>query len=616
METNETNIEKDNNHLQKELARLRQQINNLEKAEAECHRVEDRIRTMLDNIVMGVSLITPKMEILWLNKTMQGWFPNIDVKKRPLCYQSFYSPPKEKVCEYCPVVRTFKTGVIHSSETPVCVNGRMYNVYAVPVKDENGEITYVVETVEDITERKKTEESLHESEEKFKSLCEQSPNMIFINKAGKVLYANVKCEEITGYKRDEFYASDFDYLCLIAPEYKELIKSNFEKHMKGEEIESYEYALITKDGRRIDAIITTKLINYDGGRAILGIVTDITEHKQAEKALHQERDLVSRIMETSPVGITVVNREGQITFANAQAEKVLGLTKDKIKQRTYNAPEWRITDFYGNPFPDAELPFQRVMNTCKPVFDVRHAIELPDGRQVLLSINGAPLFDKSGQIMGMVATAEDITERKRMEEELKQSFKRLRKTFEETASALSFTLEKRDPFTAGHQQRVAQLACAIAKEIGLSEKQIEGIHIAGILHDIGKISVPAEILSKPGKITDGEFIIIKTHPQIGDDILMTIEFPWPIGKIVLQHHERLDGSGYPQGLKANEILLEARILGVADVVEAITSFRPYRVAQGIDKALEEIIKNKGILYDLNVVDACVRLFTEKGFKFE
>lgn len=185
-----------------------------------------------------------------------------------------------------------------------------------------------------------------------------------------------------------------------------------------------------------------------------------------------------------------------------------------------------------------------------------------------------------------------------------------------TVQALAHTVETRDPYTAGHQQRVADLARTIATEMGLSADRIDGIRMAGVIHDIGKVAVPAEILSKPGRITAHEFGIIKTHSQVGYDILKDIEFPWPVADIVLQHQERIDGSGYPQGLKGDEILVEARILAVADVVEAMSSHRPYRAALGVDKALEEIVKNKGALYDSDVADACVRVFKEKGFSFK
>ena len=209
-----------------------------------------------------------------------------------------------------------------------------------------------------------------------------------------------------------------------------------------------------------------------------------------------------------------------------------------------------------------------------------------------------------------------IIKRKQAEDEIQQNLHDLRQAIEGSIELTTLMVEAKDPYTAGHQRRVSILSYAIAKEMNLSEKQIEGTKIAGLIHDLGKISIPSEILSKPGRITDIEFSLIKNHPQAGYDILKRVKFPWPIAQIVLQHHERIDGSGYPSGLSGEKILIEARILGVADVVEAISSHRPYRPALGIDKALEEISKNKGILYDQKVVDVCLKLFKEKGFKFE
>jgi len=207
-------------------------------------------------------------------------------------------------------------------------------------------------------------------------------------------------------------------------------------------------------------------------------------------------------------------------------------------------------------------------------------------------------------------------ERQRAEEELRQSYVKLQRVLEGTVHTLVAAIEMRDPYTAGHQRRVAQLACAIANEMGLSEEQIEGIRMAALIHDMGKITVPAEILSKPIPLSDHERGLIKNHAQVGHDVLKEMDFPWPLAQIVLQHHERLDGSGYPQGLSDEEIMLEARILAVADVVEAMASYRPYRPARGLDKALEEISQNRGVLYDTEVVDVCLKLFTEKRFKFE
>ena len=200
--------------------------------------------------------------------------------------------------------------------------------------------------------------------------------------------------------------------------------------------------------------------------------------------------------------------------------------------------------------------------------------------------------------------------------ELRETNERLRKVLDATIQAMARTVEVRDPYTAGHQRRVTDLACAIGIEMGLSDDRIYAIRTAGAIHDIGMISVPAEILSKTGKLTEIELGIIKSHPQVGYEILKDIDFPWDVAGIVLQHHERTDGSGYPQSVRGEDILLEARIIGLADVVEAMASHRPYRPALGIDKALEEISHRRGTLYYPEIADACLRLFTQKGFKLK
>ncbi len=205
------------------------------------------------------------------------------------------------------------------------------------------------------------------------------------------------------------------------------------------------------------------------------------------------------------------------------------------------------------------------------------------------------------------------TDRKQADKKLSQTLENLRKALGGIIQVLSGT---KDPYTAGHQRRVANLAWTIAGEMGLSDDRREGLRIAGTIHDLGKVSVPTEILSKPTKLTMIEYKIIQAHSQIGYDILKGINFPWPIADMVLQHHERLNGSGYPRGLKGEAISLEARILVVAEVVEAMASHSPYRPALGVDAALEEIEKNKGILYDPEVVEVCLKLFKEKGFRFE
>jgi putative two-component system response regulator len=206
-----------------------------------------------------------------------------------------------------------------------------------------------------------------------------------------------------------------------------------------------------------------------------------------------------------------------------------------------------------------------------------------------------------------------VHERTRKLEETLQNWKDVT---EGTILAMASAVESRDPYTAGHQQRVARLAQAIAREMGHSDSGISAVYYAGLIHDLGKISVPAEILSNPGKLCEEAMGLVRKHPQSGYRILEKIKFPWPIAQIILEHHERLDGSGYPQGLSGEQITKEARILAVADVVEAMASHRPYRPALGIEAALEEIQKGRRVKYDAEVVDACVRLFKENKFAFE
>ena len=215
-------------------------------------------------------------------------------------------------------------------------------------------------------------------------------------------------------------------------------------------------------------------------------------------------------------------------------------------------------------------------------------------------------------ISGMIR---DITELKRAEKELHHTLEILRRYLGATTQAICLMVESRDPYTAGHQRRVSDLARAIATEMGLPRDIIDGIRTAALLHDIGKISVPSEILSKPGKLNEHELSLIKVHPKIAYDILSSIEFPWPIADIILQHHERMDGSGYPQGLSGDDILIQARILGVADVVEAMVSHRPYRSAHKLEDIIDELSQKSGALYDSNVIEVCIRLFKEKNFFF-
>ena len=238
----------------------------------------------------------------------------------------------------------------------------------------------------------------------------------------------------------------------------------------------------------------------------------------------------------------------------------------------------------------------------------------PDGSLRHLQANAMLSWGEEGGAVWDGAL-EDFSEQVRLQEESRRNLVRLNKSMEDAIQAVVATIEKRDPYTAGHQRRVAELAERLAAALGLLEDAIHGIRLTASIHDIGKIHVPAEILSYPGQLPEIEYALVRKHAEVGYEILKNVDFPWPVAEMVYQHHERLDGSGYPRGLKGDQIMLGARIIAVADVVEAIALYRPYRPGLGIDAALAEIEQNRGRQYDPDVVDACLRLFRQEGFKF-
>lgn len=333
------------------------------------------------------------------------------------------------------------------------------------------------------------------------------------------------------------------------------------------------------------------------------------QRKKTEEALSKSQQEFASIFKDNPEAIVYVNEQGNILDINSRFFELFGYSLEEIKGKNINSgiihPSDKIIE--GKDL-DSKALFKGYIN-----FETIR--KKKDDTLFPVSISGSPIV-VNGRPRGMIGIFIDITNRKTTEEQLKESFKKLQKTMEDSIYSISLVTEARDAYTAGHQQKVSKLAVALAKEMGFPKDKVEGIKIAALIHDVGKINLPAEILSKPGKLSEIEFNLIKNHSQIGYDILKKVDFLWPIARIVLQHHEKINGSGYPRGLKGDEILLEAKIICVADVVEAMSSHRPYRPALGIDKALEEISKNKGILYDPEVVDACLKIFKEKGFKFE
>ena len=315
-------------------------------------------------------------------------------------------------------------------------------------------------------------------------------------------------------------------------------------------------------------------------------------------------------LESTADGIIVVDLNGRVIGFNRRFQTMCDISDELMEIMDDNQILAHFMELVEGPESFIEQ-VQKIYES--PDEQVNDYIELKDGR----------IFERfslpqrlGNETIGRVWSFRDITDARLAQEELQQTLKTLRRALGGTIQAIALTVEKKDPYTAGHQQRVADLARAIGTDMGLSKHVIDGIRLAGSIHDIGKNCVPADILSKPGKLTEHEFGIIKTHPEVGFDILRGINFPWPIAKTVLQHHERLDGSGYPSGLKDPDIIIEARIIAVADVVEAISTHRPYRPALGIDVAIQEITTGRGTIYDADAVDSCVKLLSEKKYRFK
>ncbi len=310
------------------------------------------------------------------------------------------------------------------------------------------------------------------------------------------------------------------------------------------------------------------------------------------------------VYENSLDGILLVTPDGKLLSANPSAQQMFGYTEEQL----ISIGRKGILDEEDPHFQSALSEFQRTGNFRGQITFVRS-----NGKTFQAEISIRAFHDFQGQLLASLAIR-DISERLRAQEEVKDYIARIERMLLGTVGAISEMVELRDPYTAGHEQRVGKLAVDLAAEMGLTEDIQIGLRIAGAVHDIGKIAVPSEILTMPRQLTELEYQLIMIHAQAGYDILSKIDSPWPIAEVARQHHERIDGSGYPRGLKGEEILLEARIMAVADVVESMTSHRPYRAGLGIDAALAEIEQNAGKLYDANVVAACLKLFREKQYQ--
>ncbi|MCD4817662.1 MAG: HD domain-containing protein [Candidatus Cloacimonetes bacterium] len=336
------------------------------------------------------------------------------------------------------------------------------------------------------------------------------------------------------------------------------------------------------------------------------------KHKM-EKALQESERFLKTVIDINPNHIYVKDRDGRYLMVNQATAKLYGTTPKNMIGKTdmHFAKIGLLKQEEAEKFLQSDKIF---FSENSDNLMIEEDFTLTITKRLHFQVSRVSLAHKNDPNC-LLGVAVDITERKKIEQKLEESNEKLKRLLEETVNGLVGAVEMRDPYTAGHQRRVAKLACAIAKEMGFDENRLTGLRIAGLLHDIGKMNIPAEILTKPGKLSELEFNLVKIHPEAGYDILKDIEFPWEIAKIVIQHHEAIDGSGYPNGIKGDEILLEAKIITVADVVESMASHRPYRANLGISKAIKEIRDHSGTRYDYEIVDICVGLIEKQGFEF-
>ena len=546
-----------------------------------------------------------------------------------------------------------------SHDELVLKNGSVLDRFSAPFKTAGGEFSGRILFFRDITERRRAEEALRAGEQRFRMLVEEAPDAILLHDIDqcRLIAANKAAERLFGVPRDEILKrlpTDF-----FAPQQADgrPVTQSFSEHneraVAGEEL-SFERRIRRSSGEeRLCRVILVRLPS--NARLLRASFVDITDQKAAEQGLLR----LNRALRTLSRGNEALVRCSSEPELLKEMCRVIvedggyrmawvGVVEHDVAKSVTPVAWAGETGQYlmANRFswadePHGRGPIGRAIRSGEP----HVSMDLQDDPNMVPWVDEAskhgfasalalPLKDASGAFAALMIYSTEPAAFNRDELKLLQELaqdlafgvmslrareahealnRRWRSGFEATVAAIASTLEMRDPYTAGHQQRVGKLAVAIARELALPERQIEGLYLAAIVHDVGKIEIPLDILNKPGRLSHLQLQLMRGHVQAGYDIIKGVDFPWPIAQIVLQHHERLDGSGYPNGLMGDAILPEARILVVADVVEAMMSHRPYRTGLGIDAALIEVERNKGRLYDPAAVDACVDLFRNKGF---
>ena len=553
---------------------------------------------------MKITAVTPSVEALFGYRPEQ--LLNVPFHQLKL----FTSPSLELIMKNVPRALAGEPAQNHVHEFITRDgNVRLAEVTSTPIR-ESGEITGTITVARDITEHKDMEERLCRLEEQYRDILDTIPDGYFeIDLSGKYTFANdVVCthlqrtrEELIGRDNREFQTAE------DAQKAFRLFRNVYKTGIPEKAVE---LEILSKDGSAKTYELSVSLIKDAQGTPVgfRGISRDITERKKMEEELIKSEVKYRTIVENAQEGIFQASADNRSLTLNRTFADMLGYScTEEAAEEIINAFQQTFVN------PDEYRKALEIIRQRGSIKGYETELYRRDKSRIWVNMSVMAMKDPAGNLLYYQGIVDDITPQKKLEQERQKSIDSLRKSLGATIKALSAISEARDPYTAGHQRRVADLARAIATEMKLSSDRIDGIRLAGMIHDMGKIAIPSEILTKPTKLTNLEMEIIKTHAEAGYDILKDIEFPWPIARMVREHHERLDGSGYPRGLKDDNILLESKIIAVADVVEAISSHRPYRPALGISVALEEIERNSGIFYDKTASEACLKLFREKRY---
>jgi PAS domain S-box-containing protein/putative nucleotidyltransferase with HDIG domain len=593
----------------------------LESTKRELKASEEKYRSIFENAVEGIFQATPDGRFLSVNpayariygyesaEELMADVKNIGTQTyaHPEDYQQFVRLLHDRG-----FIEGYERQRVRKDGTRIWVSSS-----ARAVRNAAGAVLYYEGTVEDVTARREAEEALCASQLKLSEAMDLArivhwevdlaTDEFVFNDPFYAIYGTT-AEQEGGYRMSrEEYGRRF-----VHPDDMWVFRQMAEKRLASRDDEfllDAEHRIVRRDGE-VCHIMVRAYVSRDAAARVTryyGANQDITERKQAEETLSKKAAFLEALVNTSFDGILVVDSGGKKIFQNQKTAELWDIPQH-VLDRGNLAQVQHATNAAKDPEQFAERVMYIYADPSEPSLD---EVELSNG--TTLERYSFPVLGQDGEYYGRIWGFHDITERKQAQEKLESTLGNLRKAIGGTIQAIVQVVEMRDPYTAGHQRRVADLARSIATEMGLPADIIEGIRMAAVIHDIGKVAVPAEILSKPGRLTQNEFELIKDHPLTGYDILKHVEFPWPIAEIIYQHHERLDGSGYPRGLKGDDVLLEARIIALADVVEAMASHRPFRPARGIDAALGEIEEHRGTLYDAEVVDTCLKLFREMGY---